>query len=664
MSKVIQFRPRSELSAKENIRAFVAYCKSELTVFGADLPFQLDRWDVSHTFRRRGTNTAVTISFDDWEAGRARRSSSMSEPMKSFAKSYVRYRQAFKLNAYFATQVLAFRALEWALRQHGKASRPWACDASVLSHASQLVADRYAQSVAYGVGRELERIVAFMSEHRMFATALDWRNPLPRAQDTQRVGPEFDRLRNEKLPSAAALNALAQIFRTATDVGDRLVISLLAVLCSAPDRMNEVLRLPAHCEVHDRVPSTGEPIFGLRWMTSKEGDPMVKWIVKSMADVVREAVSIVKEATEPARLVARWYEENPTKMYIREDLEHLRQRVWITSKEAGQIVFQEERSQGSVRQWLATRGIPIVRRGTEYGLVRFIDLERVIIGMLPRGFPFIDERVGLRYSNALCTFFRNSFHKSRSVYSGVIDVIEHGDVHSRLGSEPQRSIFRRFGFTEDDGSQIRVKSHQFRHYLNTLAQAGGLSQLDIAKWSGRRDVGQNNVYDHVSDRDIIAELAAATSKVVALPSRVSVSLVRADFAALDVATAHTTDFGYCVHDFAMLPCQLHADCMNCDEQVCVKGDPVREANIRRQLEETRGLLTFADSAARDGDVGAGRWQDHQRQTLARLVELCSLLDDPSIPNGSLIRLSPSNSQSRMKLSVAKRLEAGLKVDAT
>jgi hypothetical protein len=31
----------------------------------------------------------------------------------------------------------------------------------------------------------------------------------------------------------------------------------------------------------------------------------------------------------------------------------------------------------------------------------------------------------------------------------------------------------------------QLSSHQIRHYLNTLALAGGLGQLDVAKWSGR-----------------------------------------------------------------------------------------------------------------------------------------------------------------------------------
>ncbi len=35
---------------------------------------------------------------------------------------------------------------------------------------------------------------------------------------------------------------------------------------------------------------------------------------------------------------------------------------------------------------------------------------------------------------------------------------------------------------------------------------------------------------------------------------------------------HATEFGYCVHDYMMSPCDKFRDCINCNEQVCVKGE--------------------------------------------------------------------------------------------
>ncbi|MGE8451159.1 MAG: integrase, partial [Pseudomonadales bacterium] len=184
-------------------------------------------------------------------------------------------------------------------------------------------------------------------------------------------------------------------------------------------------------------------------------------------------------------------------------------------------------------------------------------------------------------------------------------------------------------------------------YLNTLAQAGGLSQLDIAKWSGRVNVSQNRAYDHQSDRDVLALVRQAvggeqhsTGDLARLHK--SMLIPRDEFARLKVPTAHTTEFGYCIHDFTMLPCQLHQDCLNCDEQICIKGDAVREANLRRHRDETRMLLAAAEAAVAEESAGADRWSEHQRKTLERLDQLCGILEDPRVPFGTVIQLRASN----------------------
>jgi hypothetical protein len=43
MSDVILFRPKDELDAADNLAGFVVSCRDDLTIFGADLPFDLER---------------------------------------------------------------------------------------------------------------------------------------------------------------------------------------------------------------------------------------------------------------------------------------------------------------------------------------------------------------------------------------------------------------------------------------------------------------------------------------------------------------------------------------------------------------------------------------------------------------------------------------------
>jgi len=84
--------------------------------------------------------------------------------------------------------------------------------------------------------------------------------------------------------------------------------------------------------------------------------------------------------------------------------------------------------------------------------------------------------------------------------------------------------------------------------------------------------------------------------------------------------------------------------------VCIKGDEVREANIRRQLEETRILVATARNAVEEGSYGANRWLEHQTQTLQRLEELSAILDNPKVQTGAVIQLKHLPSVSRLSQS--------------
>ena len=74
-----------------------------------------------------------------------------------------------------------------------------------------------------------------------------------------------------------------------------------------------------------------------------------------------------------------------------------------------------------------------------------------------------------------------------------------------LGSKWHKSVFDRHGYTLDSGEKIKLTSHQARHLLDTIAQRGGLSQLEIAKWAGRADVKQNRTYNHMSEFEMVAK---------------------------------------------------------------------------------------------------------------------------------------------------------------
>lgn len=662
MSEIIAFAPRAELDAKANLEGFIDVCRFHLTAFGADLSFNENIWDVTESIEIKAKYHAVRMVFSTLESSTEKNFVPMQEPFLSFAKGYMRYQHALRPTINLPGRLVALRALEAALRETGTAD-PIRVDAHVMNRAAQMLQDRLAPGTAYRAGGQLELVAEFLNENRLATVRASWHNPIKRPIDTVRVGKAFDERRAEKLPSRAALEALPNVYRLAIEPGDVLVSSVCAVLCSAPDRINEVLLLPENCEVRQQNRENGEN-YGLRWWSAKGAEPMVKWVVSSMSNVVQEAIGRIRRVTAEARLVARWYEQNPTKIFLPPDLEHLRNKEWLNSREVAEILYCEPVSRETARGWCKSNNILAHVNGKNW-LVRFADLEAAVLRELPSGFPIMVAATGMRYSEALFVILRNSVEARKSPFRCIMEPVGQGVIWNRLGARSAtgvKSIFDRAELTEEDGNPIHVTSHQFRHYLNTLAQAGGLSQLDIAKWSGRKDIRQNEAYDHESNESLLARVREAIGDDARifgpLAARNHKNLIsRDEFARLKVPTAHTTEFGYCIHDYVMAPCQMHRDCLNCEEQVCIKGEVEKEEKIRRALDEATRLLLMAEKAEEGGDFGASDWVEHHRAQMARLSSLIEIFENPLVPPGAVIRLKPSNVPSRIEHAAVARLSS-------
>jgi len=613
----------------------------------------------------KGKRSALRAVFSSWETVNAQAPAPMAEPFLAFAKSYFRYQHGFRPTKVIAFRIAAARALCAALAEQGKCD-PTSVDVRIFNRAAQLIGTNYSASTAYRIGSQLEMLSSFMDDNRLAVLSLRWSNPLQRPQETTgRVGDEFEAVRQDKLPSPFVLDSLARAFQMASEPRDLVVTSVAALLCSAPDRINEVLALRAECEVHSTRPME-PPAYGLRFWPSKGADPMVKWVLPSMSSVVQEAVKRLRKISTEARELARWYEANPTEIFLPLHLEQLRGKD-LTMLELNEVLFAEQAMptsalRASASSWCVSNKVKIEKQANEK-FVKFADVQTVVIRALPRGFPLLDAETGLRYRDALCIVRRNQLKKDKSTYRCIFEAVDQGFIATGLGNRSvhgMKSVFENLDLFEADGSPISIRTHQFRHYLNTLAQAGGMSELDIAKWSGRKDVRQNSTYNHVSDRDMQARLlelqqGGQNTSSTALVPQARISLIpREKFKEMGIQAAHTTDFGMCVHDFVMSPCQLHLDCNNCNEQVCIKGDALGEANSRAKHRETASLLAQAEAAEVDDYYGASRWVVHQRLTYDRLSELIAILDDPHVPQGAIIRLAHIKPASRLQHAVERR----------
>lgn len=422
------------------------------------------------------------------------------------------------------------------------------------------------------------------------------------------------------------------------------------------------------CEV-EKTGHDGKRYLGIRWKGSKGFDDHVKLILPVMADVAREAIARVRRVTAPAREMARWYEDNPSVIFLPTELEHLRTREFLEYEEIAEIIGINGRGKcrGNVGRWAKTSGLPIVKRsrspnGPSTQVVLFADFEQFVLRQLPIGFPIYDSKSGMKYSEALFVFPEGMFQK-HAASRCMSEPLRYHHVACSFGQNSRAqsvSVFRRVGL--DPENRLSIKSHQFRHWLNTLAQGANLSQVDIAKWSGRTSIYQNAAYDHVSSEDIVRKLREAVGDnkkaigpLADIPKNLPVT--RSQFAEMTVPTAHVTLYGFCIHDFTTTPCEKFRQCLDCREHVCVKGMPDKATRVQHALDAALNNLSKARTAVADEVFGAEDWIATHAATVERLEHLVSILNDPSVADGAVIQLSSTNTHSLLEGALIDRANA-------
>ncbi|WP_374592623.1 integrase [Aquabacterium sp.] len=641
---ILHFTPRAELEPQANLQAFIELCrKSE--VLQARLQFDKHVWEAGYF---KGQNKINRVIFSTLEAACLNKPEpSLPEPFLNFAKAVVVYLQDSRPVTSQATRIAALRCLEAALRQESKGSRPTAVDPVVLDTAVALAKQQMSPPVAYRIAGQLEYIAEFMASKLFISLRQRWTHGMKKPQEVgSRISKEALEDRREKLPSAATLRALAGIFHQAVETPDVMTSSMTALMLCAPERINEVLRLRRNCLVEGDGEFRGK--LGLRWAGSKGFENTTKWLPSDMTDIAREAVENLIRVSSPANELATWYTANPTKLFLHEGAAHLRGHRVLSLSELALVLWGDESAKSSANAWANSHELekqPLGGRRIGYLLE---DVERAILSMLPATFPFMPGAPELRCMDAVAITRTNEMHAGRGTYLCMFSCVDNEAITSRFGTREGRgSIFETFGYTEGDGSPIEFNSHSLRHYLNTLAQMGGMSSAEVAIFSGRKDVKQNRHYDHMSSEEVQAPISQAlkagfTAELEPVDVKGRNLMMRSEFKGLGLTAAHTTEYGWCRHNFASEPCQMYRDCINCQEQECVKGESHKEANLRQLKSETEYLLKRAKEALSDDEYGADVWVKHQAATLERVNSMLSILENPEVPVGSRIRLDISN----------------------
>lgn len=519
------------------------------------------------------------------------------------------------------------------------------CDISkininVLNESICALKNRLDHNKAYAIGNSLMQVVSFIVDNNLTTKNIfSWRNPLKDERDYFVY--DGRGTFKDKLPDEIALNAFAEVFsRALTDKRDIFTTSVIVLLMSAPSRISEVFSLPVDCEIQ-QITRSGDVKHGLRFWAGKGYGGDIKWIPTVMAPITKIAIERILSITYEARTFSEMMELD-FKSFCKYN-GHTENQL-LTSVQVIKVIRNQNHSKENCVRILSR--LALKSEDYSYSLQ---SLWTELRKRLPPNFPWYDKLKNIKYSNLLFLFFKDTFHPRKSDNIIQLCTVNSATFYSGFSNNEKKSnFFKRHGYKKMDGSSIRFNSHQIRHLLNTLAQRQGLTDEEIAKWSGRVNVKQNRVYNHISEEEILEKYESLKEQ-----SENFIITEKGDFkdknyihGSIPISgnSLHITEFGYCTHDYVISSCEKFRDCVNCSEQLCIKGNSENLTRLKSRLAEISNLIDKV-SDRMNGDIQQmknDQWLMVHTRTKERLIELIGILENEKIPDGSFIRLDNTN----------------------
>ncbi|WP_441229529.1 hypothetical protein AB7828_04815 [Tardiphaga sp. 215_C5_N2_1] len=652
----------------QRVADFIVLARDRLSALVASERWQDDLWMVHNDFVIKGQNPVKhALSFHNAGSRIGNRHTADVEPMevgyKEFAKAYIRYQHSASPVGFESTKkrLVSLRLIEAGFCSLGLRPEIENLSAQVLNSALAVTEGKVGRARYYQLAVYVQQIHDFCVRREFLNAPFYWKHGIKKPEDHRdALGREAKERRDKILPTPEAFHALGHIFRNADTFADQFYSAIAAICVCVPVRAHEVLELGVDCEVPKRY-SAGEP-YGIRFKPGKRNDPQVKWVPTQMVPVAREAIARLRNLSAGARVVAKWYEKSPIKVWLPPELERSRGK-WLSLKEL-QLIF--------VGADLKQLPVIVRRRGIEFDEINkcvFLpSLAENLLTSMPSGYPFLNGKDGQTYSGSLAIYRRNEPSTQKPTFSCLIEKATVQTFERWLsGLEGRKpSVFTRWQFRERNGDEIQITTKSFRHWINTVAQLRGLSELDIAKWSGR-EISQNKAYDHVTPDERLSQIRLAIEggqaygPMFEVDDEVGVNppVSREQFLNAQIGAAHTTDYGICVHDYTLQPCGAHGDCFDCSESVLIKGDPAQMENIRKQLETTGRQLEDAKRAM-DGPVSqADRWFAVHQRKFDRLHRILSVHRDEAVRDGAVISLPGANRDSEIAMTLRERAKVSV-----
>lgn len=630
------------------VRNLEIYIKAgqKLATFGT-VVWEKYRWDISEfqSTRNAAKQRRAFLVFSQHANRQIKARCSIAEErpftgcFMEFAKSFVKHRHTRNPKT-AANHMTAIRALRYLYATLEAAHY----DATSLTQrhflqAAGAASRRETSSSAYRIGVHLEEMAREMDRYHLTRVQFRFRNPIPRTSGVDRNTVDAKARRDAKLPSEEVFLALSRLSnRSDLARTDRILIRCVELFVVTGFRMSELVELALDCLIREEaaLPSVSDVTdsakrmrLAIGYKARKGGGHSGKWVPDVAIPLVERAIHTLKTECASAREVAAYIEKSKyTRLSIfsqfsPSDLVSLTQLEEMLALKTGTY------RRSNTLSYLKRRGIkPFSSPKSGENMYRVVDVERGLMNDVLRK-PLVDvpgRRV--RLSEALILLFRYELNNQKSVCRYSVRPLSEGQMGDFLCGRPSagiKSVFERYGCVDQTGKPLRVTTHQFRHWLNTIAQEGQtLSEIEIARWMGRKNVTDNAAYDHVLNpinRALVVRKMLVEGKLGASVVQDQVNSVpvvsRDQVAATHTMSVSFTDFGVCFADFAQTPCHKHLACLSgCSKYGRTIGDKSERRAIRVVLNDARASLAVAKKEMDEGAFGANNWVKHQERLVA------------------------------------------------
>jgi hypothetical protein len=422
-----------------------------------------------------------------------------------------------------------------------------------------------AHKTAYNLGSLLAEVSDFIDDNQLAPFPINFKNPVSQPSHSDGLDEESQAKGMAKMPSEEALKALAKASNSPLNDDERILLRIIDLQVVGGFRAGEVLTIPLNCWVEEIAYGESKNIYseemsrtkryGLRYWAEKGGEPIVKWLPDYAVSLARRAVDDLTELCSDARTTASILETNPDRVPLPENY---KPDDLLTRLEIMKVFGLKWRS---TRHFIDNKlKIKPVRKGNAIkNYYRVGDIEKALLDFrAPLEIVTMPNGKKQKLSESLCVMFLHQFNPQNTTLRFLPQLVGYRQLITALGSADNAlSIFSRRGIRMADGSPMKIPTHSFRHWINTLADQGGLSDIELALWMGRRNINQNAAYKHgtVAQRAKWAKQAledgTLQGEIVNIYDSINDPIEKEQFVETFMGVIHFTPYGVCTHDFAL-----------------------------------------------------------------------------------------------------------------